>query len=327
MQVKVLGSLSNFGFESPLDQIIFHDSLITTNVMEILEDLPSDVDVFDAIGSIFGQKLVENPVMFLIGDSSWATPSNDLLEINAKFFGYLQFIISSLWFIKDNGASVTECYSITFPDFVACNRSDVLYSNSSGEFRPTKFNKEDFDQALQILPKIAEIKKIENAVTLQQPEGMSVGMRVDEMSLLPYNQLERLSRSLHFLHLARSTSILPLKISFYIAILECLFTSDKTEVTHKVTEAATLFVGGDFETKKGNFELVKTAYGIRSSYVHGQHLEKKHSTREFLMNISNKMDSFLRELYRKAIDNQELFKLSDKDYRQYFRDMILGKQS
>lgn len=70
--------------------------------------------------------------------------------------------------------------------------------------------------------------------------------------------------------IARSESVLPLKIMNYCSVLECLFTSDNTEVTHKVAERFARFIGKDFEDRKRLFKLVKDTYKIRSKAVHGQ---------------------------------------------------------
>ena len=77
------------------------------------------------------------------------------------------------------------------------------------------------------------------------------------MSSVPYNQYNRVARAVRFIDLARSQDFLPLKISFYIACLESLLTTDNTGVSHKVTERAVLILGGDFEEKQENFKLIK----------------------------------------------------------------------
>ncbi|WP_175423365.1 MULTISPECIES: hypothetical protein [Bacillus] len=61
---------------------------------------------------------------------------------------------------------------------------------------------------------------------------------------------KRLDRAHYFTLGARVSSILPMKIASYCNALECLFTTDKSEVSRKIAERVALMLGTSDESKK-----------------------------------------------------------------------------
>jgi len=84
-------------------------------------------------------------------------------------------------------------------------------------------------------------------------------------------------------------------------------------------------LGGDFETKLKNFKIIKTAYNIRSKFVHGQQLDKKKiKTKEDLICLSNQIDTLTRDLLNKIIKtDSNIFLLDDEKLNEWFNQLIL----
>lgn len=173
---------------------------------------------------------------------------------------------------------------------------------------------------MRFYQKLKEICSIPyDKLDIQEDEGP---ITVSIFNSIPYNNHNRLVRVLYFIHFARSKSFLPLKISFFVASLEALTTTDKTEVSHKVTERVVLLLGGELATKKQNFKLIKDAYAIRSSYLHGSKLDKKMQPR--LVEISNEIDALLRRLLVLVLDGMiNIFMMDEEKLRDWFTDLIL----
>ena len=55
----------------------------------------------------------------------------------------------------------------------------------------------------------------------------------------------------------------------YCSALETLFTTESTEITHKLAERVSFFLGKDGSERIKIFHTVKAAYSIRSKLVHG----------------------------------------------------------
>ena len=134
--------------------------------------------------------------------------------------------------------------------------------------------------------------------------------------------MNRLQRAWMFLRSARTENFLPIKISFYMSLLEALFLSQGTEISHKLGERTALFLGGDTESKIKNYDIIKSAYDIRSKFMHGDILKK---TNESLINISTNVDSLIRKILIKAINEESnLFKLNQEDFEGYFKKILFN---
>lgn len=127
---------------------------------------------------------------------------------------------------------------------------------------------------------------------------------------------KRLDRAHYFTLGARVSSILPMKIAPYCNALECLFTTDKSEVSCKIAERVALMLGTSDESKKEYFDLIKKAYGCRSTVVHGQHIKGEESD---FIEISKKLDGILRQL---LVAKHEIFSKKDLEIETFFTDLL-----
>ncbi|WP_419701209.1 hypothetical protein [Mucilaginibacter sp. NFX135] len=147
---------------------------------------------------------------------------------------------------------------------------------------------------------------------------------INPIRFFPYNELSRLNRAYMFLSEARGTHAIQSKVSNYIMCLECMFSTDAIEITHKVCERVAFFINDENHTKKAIFELIKSAYDVRSKYVHGQKLPSKTSTFNQLKELSEKMDDLIRRVFLKIIKTDtDVFSFGDTPLNEYYKDLIL----
>jgi hypothetical protein len=252
-----------------------------------------------------------------------------LTAIQRSYTSFNHFT-SFLWFSKDNSVNVGTMLGLLPKNLGGQERAIIRkkidgYSNASGKFEEIEITKEDLDTASKFYERIAELQIDSN--------DYSPKIEYDERGVISdtsfhfkrYGNNSRIDRAVAFLVMARSNSFLPLKISLYVAILECLFTTDKTEVVHKVCERVALYIGGNLDERLNIYEQVKKTYDIRSSFFHGQTIGKKQDVREKLEQTSIEIDGLLRRILTKVIfDDSDTF-LNDENLPKYFNRLVLNK--
>ncbi|MBA7658101.1 hypothetical protein ES703_66049 [subsurface metagenome] len=108
---------------------------------------------------------------------------------------------------------------------------------------------------------------------------------------------------------------------FWIA-LEALFGSDDPrEITYRLSQRTSLFLGRNKEEAKGLYPRVKEGYGWRSKVVHGMHLGKLH--KEESERILFDTEELVRSsLFRILMDSELISIFSSKERESYLDDLI-----
>ncbi|UPK45270.1 HEPN domain-containing protein [Paenibacillus pabuli] len=244
--------------------------------------------------------------------------------------GFIQIFFTCLWLVKDNSAHIdsiflnksfeneNETLEQTFHHITY-----LIFSTSRGDLQTNMFTIDEIKKALFYVSCFKEVDSLDEVNNIQFGYGL--------YNDLPYNNYSKLSRVHTLICTARKNSFIPIKISFYIATLECLFNTGSGEVTHMVCERTSLFLAGDLETRIKNYQLIKIAYDIRSKFIHGhQDMTSKRKTKESLQQISEELDSLIRQLMVLVItEKREILRLNnskneDKNsINQMFLELIL----
>jgi hypothetical protein len=143
-------------------------------------------------------------------------------------------------------------------------------------------------------------------------------------TIVTADEVRALTRVSYFLNLARDCSDLSVKVAHYATCLEILFSTDSSEISHKLAERVALFLGHTFEERKQLFNRIKSLYSVRSKVVHGDVFTKA-SVRK-LREISLDADDLLRQLLRLILDSDALcalFEGSKEAREEYFIDLVL----
>ena len=223
-----------------------------------------------------------------------------------------------LWFIKDCAAHLYETI-LHAPkadaSFILSNHE--IFTNTHGRQDIEIFTKDEVESASRLMndyrkniQKTGEIFSIEPGFTFTDVAKY-------RLNLSPYNNMHRIQRAMTFLNFARKQSFIPLKISMYVPIYECLFTDNEQEIRHKIGERCAYYLGGSKDEKIYNYNIIKEAYDIRSRILHGDKLSTKSkfgntSTKDVQIEICKKLDNLTRIVLSKIImHDYELF-LPDK---------------
>jgi len=328
MEIKLLCGSRNFLIDKSVKNFQIDDFVISTD-RDILFKLFGETEFISKAGLNSIPILEKYPYFVSIGEADHYLSNTDILtedRLSEKKLELLQFFIFCLWFIRDNSANSDHLYTYVLEKKLVFSRTrTIVFSNSNGEYVDTQFSINDINTAKDICYRLFELRTTEIKKEKEDEVKDYNKIKTGDFNYILYSSQNRIDRAILFLTLARSNSYLPLKISFYIAIYEALFTTENTEVSHKVTERATFFLGGDFETKLKNFKIIKTAYNIRSKFVHGQQLDKKKiKTKEDLICLSNQIDTLTRDLLNKIIKtDSNIFLLDDEKLNEWFNQLIL----
>jgi hypothetical protein len=135
----------------------------------------------------------------------------------------------------------------------------------------------------------------------------------------------RSGRAMQFVVAARRAQDLAFKIANYCSALETLFTTDSSELAHKLAERVAFFLGERGENRRKIFTMVKNAYNIRSKLVHGDTL--KQNQIDALPALSSECDQALRRILWEIFLSDDLKKIFDAHndaIEEYFAALILG---
>jgi hypothetical protein len=105
-------------------------------------------------------------------------------------------------------------------------------------------------------------------------------------------------------------------------LYECLFTTDASEIIHKMSERVACYYTQDKAKRLEVFKLIKSAYTIRSRYFHGKDLGKDKVLKS-VPEVLKQIDDLTREIFTKVImEDQEIF--GEKDMEPFFEKLIFS---
>lgn len=279
---------------------------------------------FDSIGSLETNALENSTYVYAVGKYSEQKkvfkqeypPTVYLNHLMRK----IQIFLNSLWLVKDNSVNLETGFMQVYPNnkplagMIHSNSCASSPTNCFGEYSETIFSPDEIDLAISYY----------NVFLKQDWELEESGDRLPSRN--PFSKDSgRIGRAFYFLMMARSESVLPIKIIHYCSILECLFTSENTEVTHKVAERCARFLGDTFEARNELYILIKDLYKIRSKAVHGQVVkDNTDRMKEYLFQADNIARSIFVGYFITQEEKYKVFDYKQKEYEKWFSELILN---
>lgn len=279
-------------------------------------------DFIREVGFYFNWMIGSYPFLFIQHDID-----EEIGSVAAYYNGIAYLISNCLWFIKDNSITNVNCFiqNINKPDKVAVNQRGMLISDAKGNYQQQNFNN---NELLKLRYFVNQYFKIQPSSEIGLKNSQRSGQNGEFIrgieNFIPHNKMNRIFRSFHFITNARINSFLPMKISSYVAAMECLFANKGggSEISHQVSERIALFLGNSIIEKKQLYDAIKLAYNIRSRYLHGDVLSNKESSFDYLTDVSTQCDNIARDVFSKVFQNVELFLSDDNVLKAYFKDLI-----
>lgn len=252
--------------------------------------------------------------------------------------GFIENFLYYLWFAKDNCVHYDYLYgyaeSAKHKTLATVNYNHSIITNHKGEIADTSFSKDEILHVFKIW---------ENAESLlsqrQSPQEINAdNVRKGNFFSTPkldYIDYPRIQRALHFLITARRSQFLLPKISTYIRVLECLFSTEKSDIVYKISQRIAMYVGNDYEERIWIKNFMRDAYNIRSTYIHASKISSKDKkgnknkpalfSEENIKYTSEQLDNLLRIILTKVIlYHHEIFE-DDNKLNEFFNELIFAK--
>ena len=277
--------------------------------------------IWEMLGLVFKSSLSNRP--YFIRKDTFKSMSEIIFkaDLSLKAFDY---VFMFLWFVKDCSCNIDQVGVCLVDGSQAVIRSkQSMYSTAKGTYEDTEFTLQEIDYCIKLRDAYDDLS-LKKTEQICKTEINPLEILVGEGSIKPYNDINRIELAYRFLSDARETTLLPAKISFYVLVLECLFSAnDSTEIQHKISERVALYMG---ESGDHSFEIykdIKIYYAIRSKYVHGQLLGNKFRDNESLAKHSVKLDSLIRSVLVKVITiDSHKFLLNDNALNDWFQTLL-----
>jgi hypothetical protein len=259
---------------------------------------------------------------------TWLITENITQNIPHEHYGPIlsknvNLYLNSLWFVKDNNANMQDSYTI-IPEINFHSRHPWVkyYSTCTCDSIITYFTKEELTEGLVWRERIFNICRLDaNGNVAPLLTGNSLAFFNNSLLNIDYNADNRIARAFLFLDEARNTSIPLMKLSSYMNIYECLFTTDRHNITAKLSKRSAYYFTSDDNERIELEKFIKTCYSIRSTYYHGNQLgtEAGHDPKTFIKDALIRLDNLTRNILKRAftVDTQ-LFLQTDGDLKQYF---------
>jgi hypothetical protein len=240
-------------------------------------------------------------------------PPNGILLV---ILSWINGLLESAWFIKEHVMTCDAAF------LRAETPSGVSWSSNFLAVRPS------FANGYSAKEKVIEMS-IEGLKEWSKINDLVNGYLYEKESLPHRFMMEkgysRSGRALRFVAAARQALDLAFKIANYCSALETLFTTESTELAHKLSERVAFFLGERGHNRRAVFTTVKGAYGIRSKLVHGDTL--KPSQIEGLPVLSSQCDVYLREILLEIFNSEilkSIFDSHNEAIEEHFSGLILG---
>lgn len=283
MTSKILFEIQHFSIEGKAQ--ISHPHFTISNDNNIRDAFYTDV-VISKYGNY--SKVYNRNDAFIYAEihTDITNKSNEdiLREISEKssvLSHYVSTFLLFLWLTKDNSICINNSLLITPENESFTIRSNIkfLTYTSKGTFDQTIYSKPEMEYAIWIYEKHGKLLLDANKnKTPYQPEiemhrnedGQVIYATENRISRAKYSSYNCIDRGLHFLNVARRERHPAFKISFYVPILESIFTTDSFAVTHKVCERVSIYLEEEKEKRKELYNFLNDVYAIRSKFLHGQ---------------------------------------------------------
>lgn len=220
---------------------------------------------------------------------------------------YITYLFSFAWFLKYNTFQIGEVwyFDSKTKSLRKLAEGHTVTVPTAMKGKATNLNGAELDECIRL---------VEKFLGFNFPTKFEVYQHTTN-----YNKLHILQRAAEMIELSKLAPNIYHKIGLLCSTLECLFTTDSSEVTHKVCERVAYFISDNPKERIEIFQKAKKAYGHRSDFFHGNTL--KNLSDEVYFDI----DDIVRRAMLKAVTQKSrVFNLKKDEISNYFTEMTLG---
>ena len=270
---------------------------------------------------------MSNTDVYLYEEDNWeesVDPAECLTRLT-RFLELTTVFTTALWMVKDNAVNFELGFLEVWPPGggyrAFSNFLAMTVRKGDGSKEKVHFSRDELREARQIFIGLLQVMNEGKPQEVQTPVKLSAGQ---QPILTSHADVPRLRRALYFLESARSFRDMGLKIAMYCSLFETLFSTDASEITHKIAHRIAIFLEEEPDKRVGIYGRIKEAYGIRSKVLHGDEVKKDAKT---VQSISVDIDEIARRIFYKIGSSEPLFTqfhASKKDLDDYFLKESFG---
>ena len=255
-----------------------------------------------------------NHIIYADLQDDFFSPSTSSADAVMTWLLWIDMLISTSWLIKDNGMLCEIAY---------CNKTDrKTYSEWSNNSLLSLFTMADGHRHIDVEFSRNDLIKWEAINHRVQTHLYNNNSTVFDSFV--DSKYSRYGRALSFIKSAKRDFDPAMKISHYCSALESLFSTDSSELSHKLSERIAIFLKAYNYYPICTFDEIKSFYNIRSKVTHGDSLKSTKVGK--LPEESIKLDNYLREIMNIIIDSDELmsvFNGNKECFETYFKKKLL----
>jgi hypothetical protein len=333
MKIRMIAPIRNF--DTDLEEIVLTKNLKIIKGSLLNSKIQLSRKFKEQVGSVNWDLITSNYIFHFLGEASELVElrSGDRLTvlktISGKIGDFFHDFIDGLWFIKDNCCFCNQFFlELITEQKVSITYKNIIAGTATDEFSYIKFNAEEIARHKEIY---FELKKFQIASDTKKQDLINQifstegGIIPSPTNMVSYDH-PRLYRAIFFLSMVRRHGSAITKITFFIMMYECLFTSDDQAIAKKIRERASAFLGGSTKSKKAFKDLVFRAYDIRSRNVHGDIVD---TPQDKMKTIVASLDLHTREILNQIIgmENKDIFIQQDsvktrQNFEHYFDSLV-----
>ncbi|AQQ52860.1 HEPN domain-containing protein [Planococcus lenghuensis] len=262
-----------------------------------------DRQFMNSIGTFTFRGFMNKPCLYMNEEMApEGSRLSQMTEGMIRVRGVVEYILLSLWLVKDNAVNADLIVSRSEDGHIIENKAKTTLSTSDGEFGSTQFSEQELKDSQRWFSLLGETA-FGNGVEKRGMPGETTAFfhYIESDKLSPYHRADRFQRMLRFIALARSQSSLFAKITFYISALEAALSTSSSESDVQVTDSASRVLGNDSDERLQLTRIISTAYAFRSTYIHGsvhdqENFKNKMVPFESAAELADGMDSILRKM-------------------------------
>lgn len=224
---------------------------------------------------------------------------------------WVKMLLNALWFLKDNAVICEAAFcKLTDSSHYGWTRSNL----TAPAYLSSGISYQDIEMTIEELKAWNE-KSHQIQSYLHDKKSTFTSFTSTHFS--------RIGRSMRFIQAAVREGHPAVKLAHYCSAFESLFSTDNSELTHKLSERVAIFLK-DFDFNPIEvFDDLKSFYAIRSKVIHGDSLNS--NKEQHLSNMSQKCDNYLRYILNIIISDSKLLALFDgrkEPFEQFFRNKL-----
>lgn len=262
MEMHILQTLEYLAFEGVPDGGIEVDDYVRLGTGNTISKELIAKRFQDVISKREGEEIAARP-SFLFNLSRLPEPTCTELIGKAYTRNFLvrsQVFLLALWLIRDNcGNSGTAFFYVTNDDGSdngLSERHSDYYFTAECTLVSATFTRTELDRAIAFARQLDTIiPKVARALEAGRPTGLL--------------HASRLARCLYFTQAARGADDPAVKAAFYCMCFETLFSTDRTQISRRVSQRTALFVGDNDTEVWAIHDNIRELYDFRSTVVHG----------------------------------------------------------